>query len=209
MSSLKKRLLEEMLDNLKNDQSKQYILFLLNTVNNSGINKTKIMKELFFISKNVPSLEDDFAFEKDNYGPNSEKVNILLEEMSQVGLIESKSRGNRNNKSFNYSIGKYGKKFLDNETENKIDLELVRDMSKLFEGLTGDETLALTYFNYPEMTEESLVKNEIWNKRERLAFNLYNKNKISASKASEIAGIPLKSFLKKLKEKGRHMELKL
>lgn len=208
MSSFKKRLLKEMWDDLKNDQSKQYLLFLLNNSNKSGINKTKLMKELFFISKNVPSLEDDLAFEKDNYGPNSEKVNVLLEEMSQVGLIKSKQGNYKDKKSFKYTIDKYGKKFVD-EAEDEIDHELVGDMYKLFEGLTVDETLALTYFNYPEMTEESLVKDEIWGKRERLAFNLYNKHKISASKASEIAGIPLKSFLKKLKEKGNPMELKL
>lgn len=209
MSSLKRRLLEEIWNDLKNDQSKQYLLFLLNNVDESGINKTKIMKELFFISKNVPSLETDLAFEKDNYGPNSEKVNILLEEMSQTGLIQSNKKSYRNKKSFKYSIDEYGKKFVDNETGNKIDHELIKDMYKLFKDLTVEETLALTYFNYPEMTEESLVKEEIWNQREKLAFNLYNKHKISASKASEIAGIPLKSFLKKLKEKGNPMELKL
>lgn len=208
-SNFKERILKDMFADLEKDLGKQYILFILNNLDESGISRTNMMKELFFIAKNIPSLYDELEFEADNYGPNSEKVSAYLEEMSQTGLIKSEKSQYMNKKGYKYRIDSYGKEFIKSSEKDQIDDDLLNDMTNLFYGLTVNETLALTYFNYPEMTEESLVKEEIWNKREKLAFSLYKKNKISVSKASEIAGVPLKSFLKKLKEKGNSMELKL
>ncbi|MDR1820584.1 MAG: UPF0175 family protein [Methanobrevibacter sp.] len=190
------------------NEGKKYILLLLNSLDQKPIKgKTKFMKELFFIAHNVPSLYDLLKFEPDNYGPNSDVVSRYLEEMSQLDLIKFKNRNTTNKDSFKYFLGNYGKKIMNELNTEEIDKELLDDIKSLFDGLTFNETLALTYYTYPEMTEESLVMKEIESKREKLSLNLYKKGKISAAKASEIANIPLTQFLDLLKEKKIPMEL--
>lgn len=201
------RIKKKILMDLKRDPGKKYILFLLNSLDKAPIKgKTKFMKELFFISKNVPELESYLEFEQDNYGPNSDKVGNFLSEMSQVGLINLKKENSYYEREV-YSLGEYGEEVV-KELDLDIDFNLLEDMKKLFDGLTMDESLALTYFTYPSMTGESIVKKRIFNKRKTLALNLYNKDKISAAKASEIAGVSLIIFLNMIKKNGKCMELK-
>ena len=203
-SRIKKKILED----LKRDPGKQYILFLLNSLDKAPIKgKTKLMKELFFISKNIPLLEEYLEFEPDNYGPNSDKVSHFLSQMSQIGLINLKKEKNYHDREV-YMIGNFGEEVLNELNQDKIDIILLNDMKELFDGLNADESLAITYFTHPDMTGESLVKDKIFAKREKLALSLYRKDKISAAKASEMAGLPLITFLQKLKEKGMPMELK-
>lgn len=77
---------------------------------------------------------------------------------------------------------------------DNIDLELIEDMKKLFDGLNSEEVCALTYFTFPETITESLIRSRIIENREKIAVNLFKKNKISVEKASEIAGLHLKEF---------------
>lgn len=179
---------EKKFDILNKNLSKQYMLFLLNALNEKPIkNNTKLMKELFFISKNVPSLEKELDFQSDNYGPSSDVVQRYIENLSQENFLKI----NKNE----YQIDSLGKEYLNSFSSNfNIDLDLIEDMKQLFDGLTNDEVLALTYFTYPETTNESLVLNKIISKRKNLALSLYKKNKISLEKASEIAGISVSDF---------------
>lgn len=67
-------------------------------------------------------------------------------------------------------------------------------MKKLFDGLNNEEVCALTYFTFSETTTESLIRIRIIENREKIAVNLFKKNKISVGKASEIADLHLKEF---------------
>ncbi len=200
-----KWILEKLFDDLKNDLGKQYLLSLLYDNDQEPINgKTRLMKELFFISLNIPSLYKIFEFEADNYGPSSDVVIGYLDDMSQMKLITAKHRSQDNYTI--YSIGEYGKKFLEQEKLD-LDFELIAEMKELCRGITNDELLALTYFSFPEMTEESLVKDKIWAKREKLALGLYRKNKVSLEKAVEISGLNYAQFMDLLKSKNIKVEL--
>lgn len=202
MSQLMKMLFDDLKDNL----GKQYILSLLDSNNQEPImGKTRLMKELFFISLNVPSLKKEFEFEADNYGPSSDVVIGYIDDMSQMKLISAKKR---NQDNVIYSLGEYGKKFLEEENLD-LDYELISEMKTLCHGITNDELLALTYFSFPEMTEESLVKKRIWAKRQKLALGLYRKGKVSLEKAVEISGLNYKEFLDLLNSKNIKVELLL
>lgn len=199
------KVMKKLFDDLKNDLGKQYLLSLLNDKDQEPINgKTRLMKELFFISLNVPSLDKIFEFEPDNYGPSSDVVIGYLDEMSQMKLITAKHRSQDDYTI--YSIGEYGKKFLQEE-ELSLDNELISEIKELCRGITNDELLALTYFSFPEMTEESLVKDRIWAKRDKLALGLYRKNKVSLEKAVEISGLNYPQFLDLLNSKNIKVEL--
>lgn len=199
------RLMKKIFDDLKNDLGKQYILSLLDSNNQEPIKgKTRLMKELFFISLNIPSLNESLEFEADNYGPSSDVIMGYINDMSQMRLITTTKKSGKNNIS--YSIGEFGKKFLEQEELN-LDFELISEMKTLCHGITNDELLALTYFSFPEMTEESLVKERIFDKREKLALGLYKKGKVSLEKAVEISGLSYNDFLDLLNSKNIKVEL--
>lgn len=199
------RIMKKLFDDLKEDLGKQYILSLLNDNDQEPIKgKTRLMKELFFISLNVPSLNDLLEFEADNFGPSSDIVIGYIDDMSQMKLI-SIEHGSRDDSNI-YLIGEYGKKFLDSEKLD-LDYELISEIKELCRGITNDELLALTYFSFPEMTEESLVKDKIWAKRSKLALGLYKKNKVSLEKAVEISGLNYSQFLDLLSSKNIKVEL--
>jgi len=183
------------------DPLKKYVLFLLNSNNNAPIDGvTKFMKELFFISKNIPSLEDRADFEPDNYGPNSDVVDNVLTELSTLGWVNKK-----NNK---YKISEEGEKILHESESISVDEEgMVSFIKSLINDLTYDEFMTLTYYNYPDMTTESLVSEKIRSKRKEIALSLLKKNKISKSKAAEIYGVPLRDFYKIIEQKGIPIEV--
>ena len=182
--------------------SKQYILLLFNALNEKPIkNMINIMKMLYFISLNVPSLENEFNFEADNYGPSSDVVERNLESLNQENfLIESKK---------GFQLNKLGKEYLNSRNFDDVDNDLIEDMKELFDGLTSDEVCALTYFTFPDTTSESLILDRIIENRQKLALNLYKKNKISVEKASEIAGIPVIEMYELLSENNIKIELRI
>jgi predicted HTH domain antitoxin len=193
---------ERMLRELKEDIVKKYSLLLLNAIDNEPIKgKTIFMKELFLISKNIVELEEITDFEADNYGPSSDYVSNTLEDLEVVKLL-NKINGR-------YMLTDSGKEIVDiikkDISENEIDM--IEDMKRLCNNLNTDEILALVYYTYPEMTIESLVKDKIESKREKIALSLLKKGKVSIGKASEIAGFPMNSFYKLLKEKKIKIEM--
>lgn len=201
-----KILMKKLFDDLKDNLGKQYILSLLDSNNQEPIKgKTRLMKELFFISLNVPSLNDSLEFEADSYGPSSDVIIGYIDDMSQIGLINTRKKSRDN---ITYTLGENGKKFLEQE-QLDLDYELISEIKTLCHGITNDELLALTYFSFPEMTEESLVKERIWAKREKLALGLYRKGKVSLEKAVEISGLNYKEFLDLLNSKNINVELLL
>lgn len=197
---------EEFVEKLKEESNKdivkKYVLLLLASLENDPIRtKTKLMKEIFFISKNNEKLEDKSDFKPDNYGPNSDYVNNVLDDFKIMGVIREK-----NNRFFLSSLGEEIAKSL-TETLDVNQKILINDMKTLFKDLTYDETIALVYANYPDMTVESLVKDKIGRKKIDLALNLFKKGKISSSKASEIASMSLREFYNFLNDKNIKVEL--
>ena len=180
--------------------SKQYMLLLLKALNEKPIkNKINLMKMLYFISLNVPSLENEFNFEADNYGPSSDVVERNLESLNQENFLKEDEKG--------FRLNKLGKEYLNSRNFDDIDNDLIEDMKELFDGLTSDEVCALTYFTFPETTSESVILDKIIKNRKKLALNLYKKNKISVEKASEIAGIPLINMYQMLSKNNMKFEL--
>ena len=187
---------------IDNNISKQYILLLFNALNEKPIkNMINIMKMLYFISLNVSSLENEFSFEADNYGPSSDVVERNLESLNQENFLKESKKG--------FQLNKLGKEYLNSRNFDDVDNDLIEDMKELFDGLTSDEVCALTYFTFPDTTSESLILDRIIENRQKLALNLYKKNKISVEKASEIAGIPLMEMYQLLSKNNIKIELRV
>lgn len=188
-----KNIKEKKFEIIDGNLSKQYLLFLFNSLDGKPIiNKDNIMKMLFFISLNVASLEEEFNFEADNYGPRSVVVERNLESLSQENFLKHDKRG--------YLLNDLGKEYLESRNFADVDFNLIDEMKMLFDGLTAEESCALTYFTFPETTSQSYMLDRIIENRKNLALKLYKKKKISAEKASEIAGIPMIELFELLSE---------
>ncbi|MBQ2636319.1 MAG: UPF0175 family protein [Methanobrevibacter sp.] len=184
------------------NMSKQYMLFLFKALDEKPIkNKINIMKMLYFISMNVPCLENEFNFEADNYGPSSDVVIRNLETLNQENFLKNDYEG--------YKLDDAGNEYLKSREFPNVDFELIEDMKNLFDGLTADEVCALTYFTFPETTSESIIKDRIIKNREKLAVNIYKKGKISLEKASEIAGVNISKFNEILSKRNIKINLRL
>ena len=92
---------------------------------------------------------------------------------------------------------------LKQDSEPEV-LQQIAEFKELLNDLTYDELLAFVYFSHPSLEEiigESSWYEEFLPIRERLAISLYEKDKVSAQKAAQIAGEYLGDFLKKIKSK--------
>lgn len=179
---------------------KKYILLLFNALDGKPIkDKITMMKMLFFISLNVPSLENELNFKADNYGPSSDAVLCDFESLNQEKFLKNDQNG--------YQLDSLGQEYLNSREFNDVDFDLIEDMKSLFDGLTVDEVCALTYFTYPETAAESIIKDRIYENRENLAISLYKKGKISLEKASEIAGVSITELNQMLSKQNIKVDL--
>lgn len=140
--------------------AKDFILLLLSADNQKPIEGNLfIQKEMFLIVKEVyTDLEDELNFIAYNYGPYSQKLVDLLEDLEENSLIEiDKSDGNNK-----YQITDSGSEYLKNKT---FDDDIVRKIHNLKAGsnkLGYKGLLRYVYFTYPEYTKNSKIKNDIF-----------------------------------------------
>ena len=172
----------------------KYILLLAGANDSKPIRgNTWLQKEMFLISKNNESLNQEASFESDFYGPFSDNISEEVDELKmndflviQGGKIQITNDGRNIFLKLKKSI-------------QKDEMEMIEYIKSFLNDLPEDELLAFIYFTYPNMAEESLVKKKIEKKRVELALSLFRKEKISMEKAAEISGLPLESFVKHIR----------
>lgn len=151
-----------------------------------------LQKEMFLIAKNLKPLENYLEFEPHIQGPFSETVKNILENLQFLGYVR-KDGGRINLTDKGEHLVRY---IYGNASEELI--ELIEDIKRFVNDLTKDELLVYIYYSYPEMTEESYEIGDIEEKRVDLAKRLYQKDKVSLEKASELAGRPLSEFKREI-----------
>jgi len=192
---------ERILESLNPVQA--YLILLLGAKNYEPVRgKVWLQKEMFLIVRNVEKLRDEVDYEPYFIGPYSETVDVAVEQAENMRLIKSTEEG--------FVLTDLGKKIFKKlvEMARKETLELVEEVKSELNDLDEDELLAYIYFTFPEMAKESRKIEEIKKRRVPLAIRLYKKGKISLSKAAEIAGMSIKSFMDVLRKKGVLIPLK-
>ncbi len=139
--------------------AKDFILLLLNVDNKKSIEGNLFLqKEMFLIVKEVwKGLETELNFVPYNYGPYSQRLVNLLRELNFNNLIFI-DKSEETNK---YSITKKGEEEL-----NKINFpkDIVKKVTNLKVGsnkLGYKGLLRYVYFNYPDYTTKSKIKDEV------------------------------------------------
>lgn len=140
--------------------AEDFVLLLLNSNGKKAINgKLCFQKEMFLVMEEIcPDLDIDLRFEPYHYGPFSKNLASLLEYLEFNSLIEIK----RYPDTCVYSITEKGVEKLSN-------LDISPDITRKVENLKlGADSLGYkgllryVYFNYPEYTKNSRIKNKVF-----------------------------------------------
>ncbi|WP_232703164.1 hypothetical protein [Halobacterium wangiae] len=155
--------------------------------------KLWLQKEMFLIAKNLKPLEYYLSYEPHLQGPYSEEVDNLLENLDYRGIICRRGR--------DITLTETGESiadFLRSSADDEL-IALIQDVKNLANDLTKDELLVYVYYTYPEMTEASLEKPNLEENREVLARSLYQKGKVTAEKAAELADRDTENFVQAIR----------
>ncbi len=154
-----------------------------------------LQKEMYVLQNMYPELEDDTDFEPYFLGPHSDIVQNEAEELKNSNLI-TVEKGQ-------IKLTNDGKKIfqlLKKQYDPKI--EKISEFKEMLNDLPKNELLAFIYFSYPspeELEKESIEYQYLRPKRKQLAISLFLKDKISAQKAAQIAGVNFQDFVENLK----------
>lgn len=185
----KKNVKEKSFKILDYNLSKQYILLILNECDKKAVkHKINFIAMLFFISQNLNFSDCEYFFEASDTGISSEVVERNLESLIQEKFIKKDENG--------YHITYLGVGYLSSRDFAEDVLNLTESMKDLFDDLSACEVLTLIHFTFPDFLLQSIIDRIIKN-RKKTAFKLYDKGKISASKACEIADIHFIDFISK------------
>lgn len=152
-----------------------------------------LQKEMFLIAKNLEPLENYLEFEPHLQGPYSEIVKNKLENLQYKGYVR-KERGK-------IQLTEKGEKLVDFIYSNASEqlLNLIEDVKRFVNDLSKEELLVYVYYSYPDMTAESYEIENIESRRKEVAKQLYEKEKVSLEKASELAGQRISDFKREIK----------
>ena len=175
----------------------KFILLLLNAKNQESIpGPIHLQKEMYLLQKIFPELANETDYEPYFLGPYSEIVSDQTEQLASEGMVSEK-HGKIELTSEGINVTDIIKKQID-----KKEIQKIEEFKEFLNDLTKNELLAFTYFSYPsqnELEKESVEYKNLLSQRRKLAMSMYRKDKISAQKASQIAGEYLEDFLEGLK----------
>lgn len=137
--------------------AKDFILLLLNSDNQKPVSgKLFIQKEMFLIVEEIyKEIDDELCFEPYNYGPYSSKLVEILKDLNKDNLIKT-------NKSFDeFSITESGENYLKNINFSEDIIKKVNNLKIGSNKLGYKGLLRYVYFNYPEYTTKSKIKDEV------------------------------------------------
>jgi len=150
-------------------------------------------KEMFLISRNVPSAEEEF--EAYLLGPFSEFVDEYISQLRVSEYIKKDSEG--------IKLTPEGKKIASEiwEREKNETKLMIEDVKSFLNDMTRDELLVFIYSTFEEFTEESEIKEEIERKRLDVSISLFKKRKISLKRAATIAKLSINEYVALLKSR--------
>jgi predicted HTH domain antitoxin len=161
--------------------------------------KTWLQKQMFLLSKIVPSLADETDYNAYIMGSYSGAVEEIEDQFHISGFTE------RTADSIRLSLD--GKKLAEEawNSSSQVDRDIVKNVKTLLNDLPYYELLALVYNEFPDSAINSEKRDEVNKNRVALAIGLLRKGKVPTEVAAAIAGKSTHEFLNMLKAKHVHM----
>ncbi len=177
------------------DDEEKIVLYSLGALNNTPLrSRIKIQKLLFLISNVFSEYKDLLEFEPHLFGPYSETLENILDDLIKLGLVVKKG--------VKYELTEKGKKLYAHLKPKKELIKVIEDFKEFLNDLPDDEILAFVYVTYPDYISESAKWDELKKDRVEIAISLLKKEKVSFGKAVEISGLTSQKFEKILEERG-------
>lgn len=174
----------------------QSIIILLAKAENTPIKgRTWLQKEMFLLADRVEKIRDDASYEPDLMGPYSDVIEEELIQLENLGIVSIDD-----NKISITPSGKQIAKILEKKESADV-LQYIKDYKEFLNDLSQDELLCFVYSSRPDMTEESVKREKLKPKMEKVLLNLVVKEKISKSRAAELLNKDLEYVINKLKDK--------
>ena len=154
--------------------------------------KTALQKLIFHLRKSLDSVPGQEV--PHFYGPFNEAVQVAFEQLETSGYLQMDpdsssisltARGEREARSVWRSLPPDVRK-------------LVEELKEIFGDLNSSEVLAITYAEFPESAEDSIVREDLVRKGPSIALSLVKREKVSPELGAKIAGMSLRDFLKYL-----------
>lgn len=193
MDEIKEKKLKELFSSLEKEE--KIIIYAIGALDNSPVrSKIKLQKLLFLVSNVFQEYEDLLEFEPHLFGPYSEIVNDILEDLIKMELVEKDGSS--------YKLTPLGNDLYTRIQPTKELESVIVDFKEFLNDLSENELLSFIYVTYPNYIGESAKWNELKKDRIMYAISLLKKQKISFSKASELAGLNIMEFDEQLKTRG-------
>jgi len=162
-----------------NDEEK-IVLYSIGALDSQPLkSKVKIQKLLYLFSNVFPDFGELLEYEPHLLGPYSEIVDNVLEDLLTLGFVQKE--GNY------YTLTIKGQEIFDSLKPKRELIDVMNDFKEFLHDLPDNEILTFIYVFYPDYISESAKWNELKPNRIRVAISLLKKEKISFSKAAELA----------------------
>ncbi len=182
-----------------NDLQKM-ILYVVRSADDVPINETHLQKMMFQVMKATKHDPKAAGFRPHHFGPYSDPINEGKESLKDLGFL-SVDKGM-------ISIEPDAIDEVSTLRLPEITAFRVKMISEYLSKLDNDELLLLTYHDDIEhddgrYLENSDIKDEVLNKRVTTAIKMYTSGKATLERASELAGMDIRSFEDLLLKSGR------
>lgn len=167
-------------NNIDLNNEEKIVLYSIGALGSKPLkSKVKIQKLLYLFSNVFPDFGELLAYEPHLLGPYSEIVDNVLEDLMTLGLIRKAENS--------YALTIRGQEFFDSIKPKKDIIDVMNDFKEFLHDLPDYEILTFIYVFYPNFISESAKWDELKPNRIKVAVSLLKKEKISFSKASELA----------------------
>lgn len=156
---------------------------------------TWLQKEMHALSKLIPKL--NWEFDEYNFGAFSPGLEAVQVQSSNSGLIEQPD--GRGPILLTRKGSKIAKQLWNEISERER--HAISNLKSFLNEMSYWELIAFSYSTFPETTNQSEIKPEFFKSRINSAIKLFERQKISLKKASQIADLTQEKFMAELKKR--------
>ncbi len=172
-----------------NEVVERYIVLFLGASLDPIPSELHLQKELFVFLNVYKNLREFIHFEKHYKGPYSQEIKEALESPMYLSnswqLEEPQIRLTKEGQEVYRELVSF---YKDDERFKQL-LEAIKLTRRMYDKLSGDELLLLSYLTYPDYKMESAVSEKIYAKKDSLASNLRSKGLITDGRYKEIISV--------------------
>lgn len=174
------------------DADQKLFIYAVGALDEPLRSKIKLQKLFFLVSNAFEDIDNLFKFEPHLFGPYSESLEDLSNEILKLGLIDKKGSS--------FILSNKGKSEYNNIHPKSELKNIIEEFKEFLNDLPDDEVMTFIYACYPDYISESIKWDKLKQNRIGVALDLLKNNKISFSRAAEVSGKDFAEFKNIAKE---------